>query len=155
MSTFYRSIVDALQSHAMASAYFDRVGGVEPKSSPGRGLSCAVWLDSLRTYPKGSGLNSTAWVVSVNVRLYTPASQGIDADLIDPSMMDAADELMTAYLGDLELGGSARNVDVRGMGSSGITMAAGFIVIDTKQYRVLTIVVPVICKQSDEWTEAP
>jgi hypothetical protein len=148
-----RDLIDRLTSHAYASGFFDRVTGHEPKSKPGRGLSCAVWIDRIEPARSRSALTSTAARVVFNVRVYTNMMQQ-PQDEIDPSVMDAVDYLFEAYTGDFELGGSNRFIDVLGMTQGhALDSQSGYINIDNMTYRVMTISVPVIV--NDAWTQAP
>lgn len=148
-----QDIFDRLASHAMTSGLFDRVNQHEPKNGPGRGLTAALWIDKVEPARGRSGLVSTTARVSVNVRIYTSMLQN-PQDAIDPSVLDATDKMIEAYTGDFELGSEERFIDVMGI-TQGHPLSAqsGYINIDNKVYRVMTITVPVIV--NDAWTQAP
>ena len=74
-------------------------------------------------------------------------------DLIDPNLAEATDALFEAYIGDFELGGSARNIDVRGAQGNGLGARAGYQTVDKATYRVIDITIPIIV--NDAWTESP
>lgn len=143
-------IVDVVMSHALASGYFDRVNGHEPKNAPGTGLSAAVWADSIRSV-QSSGLSSTSAAVVLNVRLYTSMLQE-PQDAIDPAMLRAVSALFAAYSGDFTLGGNAREVDLLGSDGAPLQAKAGYLNQDQKLYRVMTITLPVIV--NDAWDQA-
>jgi hypothetical protein len=143
-------IVDVVMSHALASGYFDRVNGHEPKNAPGNGLSAAVWADSVRSV-QSSGLSSTSAVVVLNVRLYTSMLQE-PQDAIDPAMLRAVSALFDAYSSDFTLGGNAREVDLLGSDGAPLQAKAGYLNQDQKLYRVMTITLPVIV--NDAWDQA-
>lgn len=146
-----QDIVDRLASHALASGYFDRVNQHEPKSKPGRGLTCAMWVDRIEPARGRSGLAVTSARVVMNVRVYTNMLQE-PQDAIDPNVMQATDVLITAYTGDFELGGVAP--DGRWIDCLGATQGhplfsqSGYINIDNMVYRVMTITVPVIVENA-------
>lgn len=142
-------IVDAVISHAMASGYFERVNGHEPKNAPGLGLSCAVWADQIRP-AASSGLETTSAVIVLNVRLFTSMLQE-PQDAIDPAMLAAVDGLFDAYSGDFTLGGLVREVDLLGQEGDRLSARAGYLNQDNKQYRVFTITLPVIV--NDVWEQ--
>jgi len=142
-------IVDAVMSHAMASGYFDRVNGHEPKNAPGNGLSAAVWSDTLRPVPS-SGLASLSALLILNVRMYTSMLQE-PQDAIDPNMLNALSALFAAYAGDFTLGGLAREVDLLGAEGVSLQAKAGYLNQDNKLYRVITITLPVVV--NDAWDE--
>lgn len=144
------SILDKITSHAAASGHFDQVNGHEPKNAPGRGLSCAVWVNKIGPAFNSSGLNSTSAVLTFHVRLYSPMLQE-PQDAIDPNLIKALHVLIAAYAGDFEFGGSVRMVDLRGADSGGLSAQAGYLNQDQQLFRVFTIELPVIT--NDAWDE--
>ncbi|MFI0768625.1 hypothetical protein ACH4TQ_27620 [Streptomyces sp. NPDC021218] len=149
MALDINGILDAVVSHAMASGHFEAVNGHEPKSPPGNGLTAAVWVDDIAPV-RSSGLSSASALLVVNVRLYTPMVQE-PADAIDPNLMTALDALMRGYVGDFELGGMVRQVDVFGADGPGLRARAGYLRYEDAEYRVITITLPVIV--NDLWEE--
>lgn len=146
------AIINAVQSHAMASGLFERVNGHEPKNAPGNGITAAVWADAILPVPAGSGLAKTTARLVLNVRVYTNMLAE-PQDAIDPAVCDAVDALMAAYSGDFELGGLVRNVDLLGQSGPPLSAQAGYIPQDGKLYRAMTITLPVIV--SDVWEQVP
>ena len=148
-----QDIFDRLASHAMSLGLFDRVNQHEPKNKPGRGLTCAMWIDRIEPARSRSGLNKTCARVVVNVRVYTNMLQ-TPQDAIDPSVMEATDKLFEAYTGDFQLGDEDRFIDVLGITQGhALDAQSGYINIDNMTYRVMTISVPVIVDNA--WTQAP
>lgn len=148
-----QDLVDRIASHAMASGYFDHVNQHEPKSKPGRGLTCAVWIDRIEPARSRSGLTATDARVVFNVRVYTNMLQE-PQDAIDPNVMEAVDVLFEAYTGDFQLGSEERFIDVLGMTQGhALDAQSGYININNMTYRVMTISVPVIIQNA--WTQAP
>lgn len=148
-----QDIVDRLTGHAMASGYFDRVNQHEPKSKPGRGLTCAIWVDRIEPARGRSGLNVTSARIVMNVRVYTNMRQD-PQDAIDPSVMNATDALFLAYTSNFDLGGvdSGRWIDCLGATQGHpLFSQSGYINIDNMVFRVITITVPVI--QDDAWPQ--
>lgn len=149
MSLNIDTLMDKITSHAQATALFDTVSGHEPKNAPGNGLHAAVWLGEIEPI-ESSAIDKVSIVVVFNVRIYSSfLSEPYDA--IDPNLAKAVDTLVTAYCGDFELGGNARNIDI--FGSSGYKLKAdpGYLNQDGKLYRVFVITVPVLI--NDIWTE--
>ncbi len=110
-------------------------------------MTCAVWADWIGPAPGRSGLASTTALVRVFVRIY----KGMLAqpqDAIDPAIVNAVSMLYEAYSGDFQLGGAVRNVALMDM-----TAQAGYIDIDQKKFRCMTIVLPVIV--NDVWDQSP
>ncbi len=148
-----QDLVDRIASHAMTLGVFDRVNQHEPKNKPGRGLTCAVWIDRIEPARGRSGLTATDARVVFNVRVYTNMLQN-PQDAIDPSVMNAVDLLFEAYSGDFQLGDESRWIDLLGATQGHpLFSQSGYINIDNMVYRVMTITVPVIVQNA--WTQAP
>lgn len=143
-------ILDAVVSHAMASGHFERVNQFEPDNTPGHGLTCGVWVDRMTPIPGASGLAGVTMLVVFNVRIYG-SMQTDPPDAIDPNMVKAADALGTAYTGDFTLGGTVRNVDIKGAHGTPFDVRAGYLSLDGARYRVLTITLPAVV--NDLWEE--
>lgn len=147
-----QDIVDRLASHAMTTGMFDRVNTHEPKSKPGRGLTCAIWVDRIEPARGRAGLASTTARVVLNVRVYTNMLQN-PQDAIDPNVMNAVDKLFEAYSGDFQLGNENRWIDLLGATQGHpLFSQSGYINIDNVVMRVMTITVPVIVENA--WTQA-
>lgn len=144
MSTGFDPIAvrDKLMSHAMASGYFARVNGHEPKNAPGLDLTCAIWIDEFEPI-RSSGLASTSIKVSYNIRVYNPMLAEPQDD-IDPNVLSAIKALYSAYIGAFTLGGEARHIDVHGAHGQPLRAKAGYLNQDKRQYRVMVIYFPVI-----------
>lgn len=146
-----QDLIDRLASHAMSTGYFDRVNQHEPKNKPGRGLTCAAWIDLIQPARGRSGLSSTTAAVVFNVRIYTNMLQN-PQDAIDPNMMNAANALFLAYSGDFTLGGAVAYVDLLGSTQTHpLQCQSGYINIDNMVFRVMTFVVP--CVVDDAWPQ--
>lgn len=138
-------LLDQLVSHALQQGVFERVNTHEYKSAPGKGLFCEIWSENI-TPATRSGLASTSVVVTFNIRVRTDMVAE-PQDAIDPSVINAIDLLMTAYSGDFELGGKARNIELL----SGARADAGYLNQDNKIFRIMTITLPVTV--NDVWTQ--
>lgn len=144
------SIMDYITSFASTQGVFERVNSHEPKNSPGNGLTCAVWVDRIDPYAKGSGMDQTAARVTFNIRIYSNMVQE-PQDAIDPRLVSAVDLLFAAYSGDFNFGGTVRNVDLLGEAGTPMSAQAGYLQADNKMYRVVTIILPLIV--NDAWTQ--
>lgn len=152
MSLGTQAIIDVALNHALTSGYFDRVNGHEPKNAPGNGLTAAVWIQSLRPVPSGSGLRATTGRLVVSVRIYSNMIQE-PQDAIDPNIAAAVDALLSAYSGDFEFGANVRNVDLLGSAGVPLSAEAGYLNVSGTMYRVMTITLPLII--NDLWSQAP
>ena len=136
-------VFDRLVSLAMATARFETVNQHEPKNAPGQGVNCSIWIQKIR--PARSAINATSIVVDFDMRIYTSFTQQ-PFDFIDPAVWSATNTLMAALTGDFQLGGLAdtRNIDLLGSNGSGLSAQAGYVEIDRRMFRVMTIDIPVI-----------
>lgn len=143
-------IFNALVSHAKALGLFDRVNGHESKNAPGNGVNADCWVANLKPYPGQSGLASTTAVLVVNVRIYS-SMLADPQDAIDPNIITAAATLMGEYSGDFDLGGTVESVDL--LGRTGVQLEAlgGYLELDKKLYRVMTLTVPMVI--NDVWAQ--
>lgn len=147
-----RAILAALESHALATGRFEKVNTHEPKSSPGNGLTSAIWVQQIRPVPAGSGLAVTTGAVTFTQRLYTTMLQE-PQDAIDPAMVEAVDVMLRAYSGDFTLDDQIRNVDLLGSTGTPLGAQAGYVSIDRTLFRVMDITIP--CIANDLWEQAP
>lgn len=150
MSLDIRSILDAVRSHAMKTGRFERVEGHELLHPVGHGLAVGVWPDLIR--PTTSGLASISVLVVVKVRLYGSVMPR-PADEIDQQMVDAANDLMNAYSGNLRLGLAAmRSVDVFGSAGVPLKLQAGYLPVgEGLLQRTIDLDLPLIL--NDVWEQ--
>ena len=158
MALDIRGILAAVESHAAASGRFDRVlrfepehpRGHEPTNMPGYGVTCAVWMQDITHVPALSGTNTSSVKVDVNLRLYR-VMLADPLDLVDPEMVEAVDDLFTAYSGDFTLGGAVMMVDLLGAYGAGLAAQAGYLEQDEHMYRIYTITLPLVL--ADQYTQ--
>lgn len=146
------ALTDAVVSHALASGLFESVNKHEPKSSPGNGLTCSCWVQSVVGLPQASGLVASTGRVLFNVRVYSPMLAEPQDD-IDPEMIRVVDALFTAYSGDFTLDGLVQSVDLLGMYGIGLTAQAGYLDVGQGMFRIMTLEVPLIV--GDLWRQTP
>ena len=144
-----QALFDAVQTHAMTLGQFERVNTHEPKNAPGNDLSCAIWIDRIRP-ATGSGLAATSALVVFNLRIYSNMLQE-PQDAIDPNITLAVDALINAYSGDFTLGGTIRMVDLLGMSGIPLESQAGYLDVDGKMYRIVTVTLPLVV--NDAWAQ--
>jgi hypothetical protein len=141
---------DVLTSHAQALGIFGQVLKHEPLSSPGSGLTYAVWGGDIDPLPAASGLASTSVRVIFNGRIYLPADTE-PPDSVDIQLTDAATDLMSTYTGDFTLDGSVRNIDLLGEFGERMRARLGYLDIGSTTYRIATLTIPTIF--SNAWTQ--
>lgn len=136
-------IYDGMVSLVQQLGIFDQFPQHEPKSAPGRGVTGALWLQSLGPAPRASGLSQTAGRLEFVIRIY----QNMLAepqDATDPAMLAAADALFTAYSSDFTLGDAVFAIDLLGAWGNPLSGRAGYLNQDSKLYRVFDVVFPLI-----------
>lgn len=141
----------ALTSHAQKLGLFGQVLPHEPMSSPGSGLTYAVWVADIEALPGGSGLASATVRVVFNGRLYLPADTE-PMDGVDVQLTDAAGAVMGAYCGDVTLGGTVRNIDLLGEFGDRLRARYGYLDIGSTTYRIATLTIPTVI--NDVWQVA-
>lgn len=152
-------VFGAVESYCRQMGRFDSVNTHEPTNAPQQGLTCAIWVDGIVPINR-SGLAATSGSLNLRIRIYMPFREQ-PADMIDPEVLTAVTELMGAFIGGFtfssvtQIQDNIRGVDVRGGEGSGerLDARAGYLEMDRKIYRVMTIRLPVII--NDMWTEAP
>jgi hypothetical protein len=133
---------------------FEVVTKHEPKNSPPQGIYLAIWIDRIRPI-KRSGLAATSGALCLRIRIYMPFQQQ-PYDLIDQDITTGVSELMGAFTGyfDFQSADNIRGIDIFGGEGSGelFDAQAGYLEMDRKHYRVMTIRLPIII--NDMWTQA-
>lgn len=146
------TLLNAVQDHALTSGWFDRVNGHEPQSPPDTtGLTAAVWVQRIGPAAGASGLDSTTIRLELMLRIYA----GINtepADMIDPNMLAALDDLLARYSGDFTLDGEVRQVDLLGQFGDPLQARAGYMNQSGTDYRVMDITLPLIV--NDLWEQS-
>lgn len=136
-------VIDRIASYALASGRFDSVNGHEPKSAPGSGVAFAVWAQAIKPAER-SGLAATSISVVFQGRIYIPFNQ-VPYDAIDPQVLAATTDLMGALSGDFDFGGVAdvRYIDLLGIDGVSLSAQAGYVEIDRRMYRIMTLNIPI------------
>lgn len=152
MSLDVTGIVAEIESLARGLGVFEDVITVEPKSAPGDGVYCAIWVDAITPIPGDSGLQS----VSVNLIFQARVMKrmlSLPYGSIDPDMLTAASSLMNAYSGAFTLGGEVQSIDLLGRYGTKLAGKAGYITLDKAMFRVIDISLPLVI--NDVWTQVP
>lgn len=137
-------IQDALVSHAASLGVFETTTDSPPATVPTSGIHC-VWEFGDLEPSRSSGLAATSavltWTATILASLTTQPGSSIDRDALD-----AADALIRSLIGDFELGGLVREVDVRGAdGSRGLTARAGYATVNgSTRVRLIVVEVPLV-----------
>lgn len=148
------TILDQVVSACMNTGRFENVNLHEPKQSPGSGLQCAVWVDSI--FPvRSSSLIAVSGALRLRIRIYIPFVQQ-PYDMIDPSVLSAVTDLISIFSGNFDFGQAAqtRAIDIFGGEGSGekLSAQAGYLEMDRKVFRIMTVQLPIVI--NDMWQEA-
>jgi hypothetical protein len=145
-------IFNEVLSHALASGQFEAVNGHEPKSAPRTdgGLVASLWVQRVGPVSEGSGLQATTGLLVLNLRIYKNMISEPQDD-IDIDVLAAVDAMLGAYSGDFELGGRIRQVDLLGQTREPLSAEAGYLEIDKRMFRIMTITLPLII--NDLWEQ--
>ena len=150
-------IFDAVFSDVQRSGYFDRINDWEPKRAPGRGLTAAIWVQSMLPIAGISGLAATGCRVVFQLRAYkniaTQLKPGTPAlgDSIDINMLKAMSNLARRYHGDFDFEGLIRNVDLLGHWGIALSVTAGYLEQDKAWFRTMDMLIP--CIVNDVWPQ--
>ncbi len=138
------TVFDKVVSYALSSGRFDNVNQHEPKVSPGTGVLCSVWMQLIKPL-RTSGMNATSGLLVLQARIYMNF-RSEPYDMIDPNVMSAVCDVMSALSSDFNFGGAAnvRAIDLLGSSGTSLSAQAGYIEIDRVMFRVMTIVIPII-----------
>lgn len=143
-------ILNVIVTHAQNSGWFAYVNTHESKQSGTNGLTAGVWVERIDPI-KSSGLNSASVRLELEMRIYN-STMAEPYDNIDSNLTKAVDALFTAYIGDFEVGGEARHIDIFGAYGQGLGVRVGFMNMDGREFRVFQIRIPVIL--NDIWSES-
>lgn len=145
-SAAVNDLFNAVVTDALTTGVFETVNTHEPKSAPGNGLRCSVWVDDIRPV-RSSGLDQTSCLVTFYIRVYNSMLQE-PQDNIDPAILSAICTLMDSYTGDFQLSADStaeiREIDLLGQFGDGLSAQAGYLDIDNKKYRVMVLSLPVV-----------
>jgi hypothetical protein len=146
------AIIDAVVSHALTLGVFSSVNKHEPKSAPENGYVAGMWVQSLGTSSRHSGLAVSGVRIVYRFRIYGRMLQE-PQDEIDPGLVEATDLFLNSLHGDFQLDDLVTAVDLLGQSGSAMAGQAGYIKLGDGLYRVMDIDIPVII--ADAWEQVP
>lgn len=151
MSLPIDSLFAATSSMLQRLGIFDKVNQHEPKTTSGAtGITAGLWMDFAG--PASSGLASTSAKLIFIVRVYQNfLSEPQDA--IDPKVWHAVDLILTELNGNFDMDLSeVRFVDIFGAEGDAVRAEAGYVDIDNKLHRTVTIFIPMVL--NDTWVQS-
>ena len=143
-------IFDAVVSDLQGSGYFSRVNEHESKKAPGQDLTADVWVQHIGPSAKYSGLSITSALLVFYIRIYVNMLQE-PQDYIDRSVTKSVANLMRRYNADFTFEGAITHVDILGENGLPLSAEAGYVNIDNKMFRAMTLTVP--CIVADVWPQ--
>jgi len=145
-----KQLIDTMISHCERTGWFDRVNTHEPKNAPGRGLTAAIWVERIDPVARVSGLAVTSVRFELFVRIYSNMLQE-PADAIDPNISQASLDLMESISEGFRWEDEIFAVDLAGAYGQALSGQSGYLQIDNKTFRVMTVRVPLIL--DDLWEQ--
>lgn len=146
-------LMDRVQAHAQATGDLVDTAKHELLHGPGHGIRGSLFFDQVRPVPLASGLNTTAALVVLVLRLYSGAQQE-PKDEIDSNLLRAVDRLLSSYNGDFSLGGLIRNIDIMGAHGTPLTARAGWASVGGEaEMRIIDITLPLVINNAWEQDE--
>ncbi len=143
------AIIDAIVSHAMTTGYFEEVNGHEVKNAPQASLTGSVFVQSVGTAPRHSGLNSSTARLVFRLRIYKRMVN--PGDEADAGLVEVTDQVFKHYHSDFALDGLVKAIDLLGQSGLALNAQGGYVTIDKTLYRVMDIDIPVIV--NDAWEQ--
>ena len=133
-----------LQSHLKASGYTRLALIGEPKGAVSERVAAAVFNTSatVNKVPLG-GSPGTEESHVVTVRFYMNMLDAPQED-IEFLLMEAVSEVSGIILGDFDLGGTVRHVDVAGINGQPLAVTYGYLEQHGVMYRVADLLVPLM-----------
>ena len=145
-----KATLDAIASHISRSGYASDVRIGEPVSPPDATdkVHAAIYMNSATVV--GLTLSNTIEVHLVTVRLYRRAAfgQGDDAGQVEETMALAVSQISSNLIGEFDLGGTARNIDVGGQYGQSIGAAWGYVQLGNTMFRTVDLSVPLVVDDS-------
>lgn len=151
MTLAINDVLDIVVTHAQNTGWFQNVTEYESKQSGTNSLTAGVWVESI-TPIRSSGLSSASIRLELEMRLYG-STMTEPYDDIDSNIVKAVDDLFTAYIGDFDLGSTARHIDIFGAYGLPLAVRSGYLNMNGREARVFQIRLPIII--NDVWSESP
>jgi hypothetical protein len=141
-----KSTLDAIASHIARTGYVNDTRIGEPSSPPDaiEKLHAAIYMASASVV--GLTLAETIEQHIVTVRLYRRAAfgQGDDAGQVETEMALAVSQISSNLIGEFDLGGTMRNIDVGGQYGQAFQAQFGYVSLGSTMFRTVDITVPLI-----------
>ena len=145
-----KTTLDVVSSHISRSGYVNDVRIGEPVAPPDATykMHAAIYMASAGVV--GLTLSNTVEVHLVTVRLYRRAAfgQGDDAGQVEAEVALAVSQISSNLIGEFDLGGTTRNIDVAGQYGQGLTATWGYVTLGQTVFRTVDLSVPLVIDDS-------
>jgi hypothetical protein len=145
-----KSTLDAIASHISSTGYAGDVRIGEPVAPPDATdkVHAAIYMTSASVV--ALTLTNTIEVHLVTVRLYRRAAfgQGDDAGEVEAGMARAVSQISSNLIGEFDLGGTTRNIDVGGQYGQSISATWGYVTLGSTVFRTVDLAVPLVVDDS-------
>lgn len=139
-----------VRSEMKRSGLFLQVLGHEPQSTPGKGLTCAVFFKS--TQPVELVLNAASSIYLLQMRVYTDQLQA-PVDKIEDIVVEAVDKIIDFLSENFDLSGVIRNIDFMGQYGFPVKAEGGYIAVKgNTDLRIVDIDIPCLVNDTISFT---
>jgi len=138
--------LDAVAGHLLASGYLRDVMIGEPKSPPsGDQLTASVFLNSISVAEVTLGTTIESHVLTLRIFRNMLAEP---TETMEKEFAKAISSILSDIIGEFDLGGSVRSIDVAGIYGSGISVNYGYLDLGGTMFRIADITLPLIVDDS-------
>ena len=145
-----KNTLGAIESHISSTGYVSNVQVGEPVSPPDANdkIFGAIFMNSANVVELSLG--TTIELHSVTVRLHRRAAfgQGDNAGEVEEEMALALSQISSNLIGEFDLGGTLRAIDIAGQYGSALTATWGYVTIAQTMFRIVDLVLPLIVDDS-------
>jgi len=145
-----RTTLNAIASHIARTGYVNDVRIGEPTAPPDAidKMQAAIYMQSAQVVEVT--LSNTIELHIVQVRLYRRAAfgEGDDAGDVEAEMALGVSQIASNLIGEFDLGGTLRNIDVAGQYGTAILSTWGYVTLGSTVFRTVDITVPLVVDDS-------
>ena len=138
--------LDAVAGHLLASGYLRDVMIGEPKSPPsGDQLTASVFLNSISVAEVTLGSTIESHVLMLRIFRNMLAEP---TETMEKEFAKAVSSILSDIIGEFDLGGSVRSIDVAGIYGPSIAVSYGYLDLGGTMFRIADITLPLIVDDS-------
>ena len=138
--------LDVVAGHLLASGFLRDVMIGEPKSPPsGDQLTASVFLNSISVAEVTLGTTIESHVLTLRIFRNMLAEP---TETMEKEFAKAVSSILSDIIGEFDLGGSVRSIDVAGIYGPSIAVSYGYLDLGGTMFRIADITLPVIVDDS-------